>query len=87
VYRRNVEDFDPDRWDNIQPGPWQFMAFSGGQRDCLGQQKAPLEASYILLRLAQTFKKIESKDDRDWAGDQKLTAKNAYGCMVAFVPA
>ena len=86
VYGENVEIFDPDRWDSIQPGPWQFMAFGGGQRACLGQQKAFIEASYTLVRLAQNFKRVESRDDRDWAGDQKLTAKNVHGCKVALTP-
>ena len=63
------------------------MAFGGGQRACLGQQKALAEASYTLIRLAQTFKRIESRDDREWAGDQKLTAKNAHGCKVAMISA
>ena len=85
VYGENVESFNPDRWDSIQPSSWQFMAFGGGQRACLGQQKAIIEASYTLIRLAQSFKRIESRDDRDWAGDQKLTAKNVHGCKVALI--
>lgn len=87
VYGEDVENFNPDRWESIRPGPWQFMAFGGGQRVCLGQQKALAEASYTLIRLAQAFQRVESRDDRDWAGDQKLTARNAHGCQVAMIPA
>ena len=86
LYGENVEEFDPDRWESIQPSPWHFMSFGGGQRACLGQQKALEEASYFMIRLAQMFRKIESRDDREWAGDQKLTAKNVHGCKVAFSP-
>ena len=86
VYGENVEEFKPDRWDSIKPGPWQFMAFGGGQRACLGQQKALTEASYTLIKLARAFKRVESRDDREWAGDQKLTARNAHGCKIALIP-
>ncbi|KAI4125118.1 MAG: hypothetical protein LQ338_004446 [Usnochroma carphineum] len=86
VYGENIEAFDPDRWMNIQPNPWQFMGFGGGQRACLGQPKALSEASYALVKLAQAFKQLESRDPREWAGDQKLTAKNVNGCKVAFIP-
>lgn len=65
----NVEEFYPDRWQAIKPGPWQFMAFGGGQRACLGQKKALGEASYTLTKFAQTFERIDSRDDREWAGD------------------
>lgn len=61
VYGEDVENFNPDRWESIRPGPWQFMAFGGGQRVCLGQQKALAEASYTLIRLAQAFQRVESE--------------------------
>lgn len=56
-------------------------------RACLGQQKALAEAACTLIRIAQAFKGIESRDDREWAGDQKLVAKNADGCKVALISA
>ncbi|MCJ1380961.1 hypothetical protein MMC17_004070 [Xylographa soralifera] len=87
VYGPEVEDFKPDRWDTIKPGPWQYMAFGGGMRACLGQQKALAEASCFLIRMAQAFRKIESRDERDWAGDQKLVARNVNGCKVALIQA
>ena len=36
------------------------------------------------IRLAGTFKKLESRDDQDWKGDIKITCKNANVCKVAF---
>jgi len=62
------------------------MTFGGGMRACLGQQKALAEASCTLIRVTQAFKGIESRDDRDWAGDQKLVAKNINGCKVTLIP-
>ncbi|KAI9705363.1 MAG: hypothetical protein M1820_005193 [Bogoriella megaspora] len=87
VFGPNVEEFQPDRWESIQPGPWQYIPFGGGMRSCLGQQKALGEASCVLIRLAQAFDRIESRDGEDWAGDQKLVAQNVNGCKVALIPA
>lgn len=53
----------------------------------MGQNKALVEASYVLAKFAQLYKRIESRDARDWAGQQKLTASNANGCKVVCVPA
>ncbi|KAL9121277.1 MAG: hypothetical protein Q9187_002162 [Circinaria calcarea] len=86
VYGGNVEEFDPSRWDSIHPGPWEYMPFGGGQRSCMGQLKALVEASYVLVRIARDFKRIESRDDRAWKGEVRLTCRNANGCKVALFP-
>ena len=52
-----------------------------------GQQKALLEASYVVARMLQEFEGIESRDGRPWEGQVRLTAKNAYVCLVSLVPA
>ncbi|EMR91300.1 putative cytochrome p450 alkane protein [Botrytis cinerea BcDW1] len=87
VFGPDVESFDPDRWYSIKPSPWEYMPFGGGPRACVGQNKALVEASYVLAKFAQLYKRIESRDARDWAGQQKLTASNANGCKVVCVPA
>lgn len=85
VYGPEVEKFIPDRWNTIKPGPWQYLAFGGGTRACLGKEKALAEASCTLIRIAQMFREIRSRDEKDWTGDQKLVARNVNGCKVAFV--
>lgn len=40
-----------------------------------------------MIRIAQTFERIESRDDRPWKADQRLVVMNANGCNVGFVPA
>ena len=79
-----MENFDPDRWDSIQPGPSHYVSFGGGQHGCLGKQKTLAEAPYTVIRLARSFEEIESGDEQDWAGDQKLTTKNVHGRKLAF---
>jgi cytochrome P450 len=84
IFGDDVEVFRPNRWDNIHPGQWEFMGFGAGNRTCLGKQKALIEASYVLARFAQAFERIESRDNRDWQGELKMTCKSKNGCKVAF---
>lgn len=83
IFGEDVESFNPDRWNHISPGPWQYMPFGGGPRNCLGQQKVLVEAAYTLARMAVRFETLESRDEKPWKGDIKLTCKNANGCKVA----
>jgi cytochrome P450 len=83
VFGDDVEAFNPDRWNTIRLGPWRYMPFGGGPRNCLGQQKVLVEAAYTLVRLAAKFEILESRDERPWNGDVKMTCKNANGCKVA----
>ncbi|ESZ94944.1 hypothetical protein SBOR_4668 [Sclerotinia borealis F-4128] len=73
VFGHDIESFNPDRWYSIKPSPWEYMPFGGGPRACVGQHKALAEASYTLAKFAQQYKKIESRDARDWAGQRKLS--------------
>ncbi|TVY58755.1 Cytochrome P450 monooxygenase fsdH [Lachnellula cervina] len=85
VFGNDVEDFRPERWESIRPEQWQFMPFGGGNRACLGQQKALVEAAYVLVRMASTFGTLQSRDNAPWKGELKLTCKSANGCKVALV--
>lgn len=83
VYGKDVEAFLPERWETIQPTHWEFMGFGGGNRECLGKQKVLVEAAYVLVRLAEKFEVLESRDKEDWVGELKLTCKSKNGCKVA----
>lgn len=85
VFGDDVEEFRPERWDQIKPGAWEFMGFGGGNRACLGQQKALVEAAYVLVRFARRYSKIESRDSSAWEGEMKLTCKSKNGCKVALL--
>ncbi|PVH96485.1 cytochrome P450 [Periconia macrospinosa] len=85
VFGDDIETFRPERWEDIHPGPWEYMAFGGGNRSCMGQQKVLIEAAYVLIRLAKTFSTLESRDSSDWRGELKLSCKSANGCKVAIV--
>jgi len=84
VWGPDATEFKPERWENnFKPGPGEFIPFGAGPRTCMGQQKALIEAAYVVIRMMQEFSAIESRDDREWAGQLQLTAKNAYGCLVS----
>lgn len=86
VFGANVDEFDPSRWNSIRPGAWEYMPFGGGERSCMGQQKALIEASYVLVKIAQTYKHIESRDDKAWKGEMRLICRNANGCYISLFP-
>ncbi|KAI0175765.1 cytochrome P450 52A11 [Hypoxylon sp. FL1284] len=52
--------YDPDRWADWQPRPWQYIPFNGGPRICIGQQFALTEMAYFLTRVFQRFDRVES---------------------------
>lgn len=53
-------DFNPDRWLDWQPKPWQYIPFNGGPRICIGQQFALTEMGYTIVRLLQKFERVEN---------------------------
>ncbi|GAB1213046.1 hypothetical protein ATERTT37_002195 [Aspergillus terreus] len=55
----NPDEFHPERWEKWQPASWQYIPFSGGPRICIGQQFALTEIAYTIVRLLQSFDRIE----------------------------
>lgn len=56
----NADDFVPERWADHKMIPWTYIPFNGGPRICLGQQFALTEASYVIVRILQTFSDFRS---------------------------
>ncbi|KAJ6624157.1 cytochrome P450 [Mycena sp. CBHHK59/15] len=80
-------EYDPERFIDsrlqkyLLPNPYIFLPFNGGPRICLGQQFAYQEASFIVVRLLQTFSKIslaptaqppESRVPDHWAQEDAM---------------
>ncbi|KAF1963892.1 cytochrome P450 [Bimuria novae-zelandiae CBS 107.79] len=88
IWGPDADVFRPDRWaGECHPSAFEFMPFGAGPRQCLAQQKATMETSYVITRLLQEFKEIKSRDERPWQAQVALTAKNANGCLVSLTRA
>ncbi|KAL1954677.1 hypothetical protein VTO42DRAFT_829 [Malbranchea cinnamomea] len=86
-YGDDAHEFKPNRWENLRPG-WNYLPFNGGPRICLGQQYALTEASYVVIRLLQTFEDIENRDPvHEFIEGLTLTMCSDRGTQVALKPA
>jgi cytochrome P450 len=87
LYGPDSEEFRPERWETLRVG-WEYLPFNGGPRICLGQQYALTEAGYVLCRLAQTFKRVESRDETGvWVEGLTLTCCSGNGVKVGLFAA
>ncbi|KAG8903345.1 hypothetical protein FRB99_003407 [Tulasnella sp. 403] len=65
IWGDDANEFDPGRWlgpsqegEIAEGDPVEFMPFFAGPRVCIGQQLAYNEASFVMVRLAQAFRKF-----------------------------
>ncbi|KAJ5916408.1 cytochrome P450 52A3-B [Penicillium tannophilum] len=88
VYGADAEEFRPDRWEDGKLLPrWGYLPFNGGPRICIGQRYALTEAAYVIARMAQEFKILESRDPGPWEESVALTLCSRNGAKVALTPA
>lgn len=48
--------FIPERWDAIQPTPYEYLPFGCGAHSCIGKYFAQLEIKLILIMILREFK-------------------------------
>jgi len=80
--------WSPERWDVWQPKVWQLIPFSGGPRICIGQNFAVTEIGYTIVRLLQTYERIDDLNPRgkeDPILKYGIVATPEEGVRVAFV--
>lgn len=82
-------DFWPERWQDASPlkSPFQFLPFSLGPRDCIGQRFAMMEASVIVARMLRKvdFELLESPDLSDTPMYESVTIRPArLNCRVSW---
>ncbi|KAM0390385.1 hypothetical protein ACHAQC_007554 [Fusarium culmorum] len=77
----DVDEFVPERWEHINPD-WSFVPFSAGRRTCIGRQFALDEASYVTVRLLQTFEEVNQHGNRPWVEELRILASNSNGTVV-----
>ncbi|KAK4442278.1 cytochrome P450 [Podospora aff. communis PSN243] len=86
IYGEDADEFNPDRWDGLRPG-WGFLPFNGGPRVCLGQNFALTEASYVTVRMLQSFDALSAHDDKPWMEQYSLVLCSRNGVQIAMTPA
>ncbi|KAE8369340.1 cytochrome P450 [Aspergillus caelatus] len=87
LYGPDAAEFRPERWEDgkLQPR-WGYLPFNGGPRICLGQRYALTEASYVLVRMVQEFRGLESHDPGPWEEGLSLTLCSRNGTKVGLIP-
>ncbi|KAL2071164.1 hypothetical protein VTL71DRAFT_12399 [Oculimacula yallundae] len=83
---KDAEDFIPERWEDARP-MWKFVPFGGGPRICPAHTMVDTECSYVIARILQTFKAIESRDDSPYIAVMRAGPSNKNGVQVGLVPA
>ncbi|KAJ5761620.1 hypothetical protein N7533_003659 [Penicillium manginii] len=83
IYGPDAEVFRPERWEDgkLQPR-WGYLPFNGGPRICIGQRYALTEVGYVLVRMAQKFRVLESRDPGPWEESRGLTVTSKNGTKV-----
>ncbi|WYZ45797.1 hypothetical protein EsH8_IX_000022 [Colletotrichum jinshuiense] len=87
-YGPDAEEFRPERWEDQKLRPrWGYLPFNGGPRICVGQRYALTEAGYVLVRMVQEFRVLDSRDAGPWEESLTLTLCSRNGTKVSLIPA
>ncbi len=87
LFGNDANVFRPERWENLRPGHWSYLPFGGGPRVCPGQQLALTEVGYTVVKILQTFQKIENRDPvLEFVEDYKITTDSRNGAKVGLIP-
>jgi cytochrome P450 len=76
-FYREPERFDPDRWTDefARPLPkYAYFPFGGGQRLCIGQSFAEMEATLILTTILQRYR-LTLESDRPLGPSPSITLR------------
>lgn len=79
--------FAPARFENWSPKSWTYIPFNGGPRICIGQQFALTEMGYTVVRILQTYQRIEPRNDGHPGYQSDIVLAPAKGVHVGFFKA
>ena len=88
VWGEDAEEFRPERWDTIRPSHWAYLPFGGGPRLCPGYQLGLAQIAYAVVRITQSFHRIENRDAVDeYVDENKIVTVSKNGTKVALFSA
>ncbi|KAJ3069841.1 hypothetical protein HDU99_002825 [Rhizoclosmatium hyalinum] len=79
IWGDDAKEFKPERWLSMekQPSPFDYPAFQGGPRICLGKSMAELEGVYVLVELMRRYKiEVVNESEVGYAFSVLLPMKN-----------
>lgn len=90
IYGEDADKFRPERWEDgdAADNKWAYFPFSGGPRQCLGEDFALMEVYYTIIRLLKAFDDIKLPDGAavESLGSERqtltLVLSSADGCNV-----
>ncbi|GME30320.1 Cytochrome p450 protein [Neofusicoccum parvum] len=82
IWGADAKEFRPERWEHRRSF-WTFIPFGGGPRRCPAQMIVSCQASYVIARLAQRYRKIEARDPGPYIPVVRIAPSNKNGVKIA----
>ncbi|KAJ3031842.1 hypothetical protein HDV00_008115 [Rhizophlyctis rosea] len=85
VWGEDAERFRPERWLEMDklPSPFEWPAFNGGPRVCLGQAMAVFQANFVLAHIVRDYDIIVGDPmSVTYALNLTLPMKHGYRCTI-----
>ena len=78
----DADEYRPERWAGRR-GTWGFVPYGGGPRRCPAQMMVQTECAYMLVRIAQKYQRLESRDSRPYQPVMRIGPSNKHGVKIA----
>lgn len=86
IWGDDVRTFRPSRFEGKALG-YDFYPFAVGPRICPGQEQVYIQATYLLVRMAQKYKAIENRDPcLEYVEAIRALAESKNGVKVGLIP-
>ena len=84
IFGEDVQEFKPQRWIDKHLMS-RFAPFYRGPRVC--PARVLIQAAYVLVRLVQTFERIENRDPvQEYIGNTGVLTESRNGVQIALLP-